>query len=174
MSEPFSNDKVKAHHFHATKRFIDDLDTLNNGVVFNDFYKDIYLPELQLKFKHSGTHATFLNFDIMVKDEVFIYKLIDKSDAFLFFIARMPYIDCNIPKSIFYSALVGDFLRIARSSLLYNDFHEKAIKLLNRMKAQGAQSFSCRKALSKIIRRHEKAFANFGSNCNGILSELQI
>ena len=27
------------------------------------------------------------------------------------------------------------------------------------MKAQGAQSLSCRKALSKIIRRHEKAYA---------------
>ena len=29
------------------------------------------------------------------------------------------------------------------------------------MKAQGAQSLRCRKALSKIIRKHEKAFANF-------------
>ena len=27
MSEPISNDKVKARHFHATKRFIDDLGT---------------------------------------------------------------------------------------------------------------------------------------------------
>ena len=29
------------------------------------------------------------------------------------------------------------------------------------MKAQGAQSLRCRKALSKIIQKHEKAFANF-------------
>ena len=35
------------------------------------------------------------------------------------------------------------------------------MELLNRMKAQGAQSLRCRKALSKIIRKHEKAFANF-------------
>ena len=31
MSELISNDKVKACHFHATKRFIDDLGILNHG-----------------------------------------------------------------------------------------------------------------------------------------------
>ena len=36
------------------------------------------------------------------------------------------------------------------------------MELLNRMKAQVTKSLRCRKALSKIIRRHEKAFANFG------------
>ena len=77
----------------------------------------------------------------------------------------MPYIDSSILKSIFYFALVCKFLRTARSSLQYKDFNEKAMKLLNRMKAQGAQSLRCRKALSKTIRRHEKAFANFGKNC---------
>ena len=150
MSELISNDKVKARHFHATKRFIDDLGTLNGDRVFNDVYKDIYPPELQLKVEHSGTLATFINLDITVKDGVFIYKLFDKRDTFPFFTVHMPYIDSNIPKVIFYSALVGEFLRIARSSLLYKDFNEKAMELLNRMKAQGTQSFRCRKALLKI------------------------
>ena len=80
------------------------------------------------------------------------YKLFDKLEAFPFFIVRMLYIDNNIPKSIFHSALVGKFLRIARSSLLYKDFNEKAMEL------------KCRKALSKIIPRHEKAFPNFAKN----------
>ena len=55
-----------------------------------------------------------------------------------FFIVRMPYIDSNIPKSILNSALVGEFLRIARSSLLCKGFHQKAIELLTRMKEQAA------------------------------------
>ena len=64
----------------------------------------------------------------------------------------MPYNDSDIPKSIFYSALVGEFLIITLtySSLLYKDFNEKAVELLNRTKAQG-KSLRCRKALSKII-----------------------
>ena len=151
MSEPILNDK--ARHFHATKRFIDDLGTLNDGDVFSDVCKTIYPPELQLKVEHSGTHATFLNLDITVKNGVFIYKIFDKRDAFPFFIIRMTYIARNMPKSIFYSALVGEFLRIASK-----DFYEKAMELLNRMKAPGAQSSRCRKALSKIIRSHKKTF----------------
>ena len=130
LSEFISNDKVKASHSHATKRFIDDLDTLNDGCVFNDVYKDIYPPELQLKVEHSGTHATFLNLDIMVKDGVFIYKLFDKRDAFPFFIVCMTYVDRNIPKTIFYSALAGEFLRIARSSLYTKTFMKKLWKCL--------------------------------------------
>ena len=111
MSELISNDEVKACNFHATKCFIDDLGTLNGGCVFNYVYKDIYCPELQLKVKHSGGQATFLNLDITVKDGVFIYKLLDQHDAFLFFIAPMPYIDSSIPKWIFYSAL-GEFVNL--------------------------------------------------------------
>ena len=52
----------------------------------------------------------------------------------------MPYIDSNMLKSIFYSAHVGEFLRIALNSLLYKDSNEKAMELLNIKKAQGAQS----------------------------------
>ena len=66
MSRPISNDKVKAHHFYSTKRFIDNLSTLNDGVELNDIYKDIYLPKLKLKIEHSGIQATFLNLDITV------------------------------------------------------------------------------------------------------------
>ena len=64
----------------------------------------------------------------------------------------MPYIDSNIPKSIFYAALAGESLRIACSFPLYKDFMKKLCnKLLNTMKTQQTQSLRCRKALSKII-----------------------
>ena len=72
MSELISNDKVKVRNFHATKRVIDDFGTLNDGGIFNDVYKDIYSPELQLKVEHCGTHVTFLNLDITVKAILFI------------------------------------------------------------------------------------------------------
>ena len=163
MSELVSNDKVKVRYFHATERFIDDLGTFNDVAVFNHVYKDIYPRKLQLKVEHSGAHATFLNLDTTVKDDgVFIYKHFDKRNTFSFFIVRMPYIDSNISKSIFYYGLVTEFLKIARTSLLYRDFHKNACETLNRMKAKGAQSLRCEKALSKVIPRREKAFAYLG------------
>ena len=48
------------------------------------------------------------------------------------------------------------------------------MQLFNKIKAQSVQSLGCRKVLSKVIQRHEKAFANFGKNCDEIGSELHI
>ena len=42
------------------------------------------------------------------------------------------------------------------------------------MEAHGAESLRCRKEPSEIIRRHVKAFTNFGKECDEILSEVNI
>ena len=49
----------------------------------------------------------------------------------------MPYRESNIPITIFYASLVGEFLRIGRSSMLLRDFLPKARELLSRMMRQG-------------------------------------
>ena len=133
MTSLISQDKAKARHFHSTRRFIDDLCAINDGNLFNRVYKDIYPEELELKLEHFGTSASFLNLQIDIDRGVFVYKLFDKRDAFPFSIVRMPFRDSNIPESIFYSALVGEFLRIARSTLLLDDFKFKAKELCDRM-----------------------------------------
>ena len=55
-------------------------------------YKEIYPKELELKVEHHGNHATFLDFDITIKSNIFVYKLFDKRDKFPFFIVRMPHL----------------------------------------------------------------------------------
>ena len=154
-------DKVKARYFHSTKRFIDDLCALNDGNLFERMYRDIYPEELELKMEHSGNHATFLNLDITIVNRQFVYKLYDKRDAFPFSIVRMPHLDSNIPETIFYSALVGEFLRIARSTLLVSDFIVKASALCQRMLKQGADQNRIKHNLRKIISRHAAEFSRF-------------
>ena len=90
-----------------------------------------YLPELQLKVEHTGTHTTFLNLDITEKDKVSIYKFFQKRDTFLFFMVCMLYIGSNIPKSIFYSTIVGEFFRKAFIKNLWNCIIEWKHKELN-------------------------------------------
>ena len=68
--------------------------------------------------------------------------------------------DSNIPKSIFYSAIAGEFLRIARSSSQLDFFIPKAKELLLRMKNQGAKPMQTRACLRKMIGRHD-CFAKF-------------
>ena len=84
----------------------------------------------------------------------------------------MPYKESNIPASIFYSALVGEFLRIGRSTLLLEDFTPKASDLLRRMRLQGAEENRTKRSLRKIIERHPEAFAQFGRLTESLISEV--
>ena len=165
-------DKVKARHFHSTSRFIDDLCAINDGNLFGTVYRDIYPEELELILEHSGTHASFLNLDITISEGIFVYKLFDKRDAFPFSIVRMPHIDSNIPESIFYSAFVGEFLRVARSTLLLEDFTRKAKELCQRMHKQGANIDLACKKLQKIVSRHSNDFSRFQVPPDALIQQL--
>ena len=172
MTDLISSNRMKARHFHSTKRFIDDLCAINDGNMFGEIYKEIYPEELELKLEHSGLHVSFLNLDITILGGEFVYKLFDKRDAFPFSIVRMPFIDSNIPESIFYSALVGEFLRIARSTLKLDDFLIKAKYLCKRMANQGAKRYLTERNIRKIVSRHEEEFAHFQIPINNLIQQL--
>ena len=122
--------------------------------------------------EHSGSHASFLNLDITIKEGLFVYKLFDKRDAFPFSIVRMPYVSSNIPESIFYSAMVGEFLRIARSTMLYEDFLPKTRELIHRLNNQGAKRHTSARHLRKIIQRHPDDFTHFRVETEDMLSQI--
>ena len=172
MTALILSDKVKARHFHSTKRFIDDLCAINDGGEFGRTYKEIYPEELDLKLEHTGAHASFLNLDIQIQDGKFVYKLYDKRDSFPFFIVRMPHLYSNIPKNIFYSALVGEILRIARSTLRLEDFLPKAQQLIKRMTNQGADKTKSYYSLIKLTRKHKEEFSKYNVNNKIIINEI--
>ena len=103
MLSLISSDKIKARHFHSTKRFTDDLCAINDCGKFGRSICDIYPEQLELKFEHQGDHATFLNLDITFKEGTFIYKSFDKRDSFRFSIVRMPYIESHIRQYCLFS-----------------------------------------------------------------------
>ena len=77
-----ANDKIRARKFFNAMRFIDDECNLNDHGEFSRSFGEIYPEELQLKCEHQGLHATFLELDIQIVDDLFIYKLFDKRDGF--------------------------------------------------------------------------------------------
>ena len=161
MSSLISSDKIKARHFHSTKRFIDDLCAINDSSEFEKSTCDIYSKELQLKVEHRDDHATILNLNITIKVGTFIYKLFDKRDSFPFSIARMPHIESNILQTIFYSKVKLEFLRIACSTLCLRDFIPKAKELLERMKQQATKRGTTGTSLRKIKLAHPETFQHF-------------
>ena len=138
--------KVRACHFHASRSFIDDLCAINDGGEFGRSHPEIYPPELELKEEHSGLHATFLCLEIKIEGKKFIYKLYDKRDNFL----------------------VGEFLRIGRSTLKFEHFETKAKELLKRMLSQGENPSVSHKMILKIISTHPEDFMQFKIDHNDI------
>ena len=123
----------RAFRYHGTSRFIDDLIAMNDNNDFHNSFRDIYPAQLDLKLEHSGIHATFLDLDITIENGIFVYKLFDKRDKFPFHIVRMPHASSNIPTTIFYGSIFSEFLRIARCSLLFQDFVPRAGELFARL-----------------------------------------
>ena len=167
-----SSDKRRALKFRYATRFIDDECNLNDGGEFGRSFQQIYPTELELKCEHQGTHATFLDLEINISDGIFIYKLFDKRNDFPFFIVRMPDLSGNIPSHVFYGSVMSEFLRIARSTLLYIDFLPVATNLLKRMINQGGSKVQLVNQISKAITRHPQAFKNFSRRVKGIVSDL--
>ena len=172
MKDLISSGSKRAYRYHGVGRFIDDLCAINDSNDFASSHKCIYPKELELKVEHQGTHATFLDLDITIDEGVFIYKFFDKRDAFPFFIVRMPHLSSNIPSSIFYGSVFSEFLRIARCSLLLDDFVNKASSLYQRMVSQGGKPNSIKKQLEKAFQRYPIVFQKYRINCKDLCDSI--
>ena len=167
-----STDKRKAMRFKYAFRFIDDECNLNDGGEFGRSFHLIYPSELELKCEHQGTHATVLDLDINMSDGIFIYKLFDKRDGFPFFIVRMPDLTGNIPSHVFYGSIMSEFLRIARCTLIYNDFLVSAVSLFKRMVNQGGSKEKILIQIRKAIIRHPLPFKKFHKRAKDIMNDI--
>ena len=156
---------LKARKFSNTFRFIDDLNAMNDGGLFEQHFKEIYPPELELKKEHGNANASFLDLDITVKDSQFDVRLYDKRDAFPFKIVRMPHRESNMPSRIFYSSFGAEVLRIARTSTQSKSFFESSKKLLHRMVRQGANKERIVRTLKQNYGRHD-VLKQFESNAS--------
>ena len=127
---------------------------------------------MELKVEHQGHHATFLELDITIVDNMFIYKLFDKRDDFPFFVVRMPYLDSNIPSFVFYGSFKSEVLRIAKNTLRYEDFLNSMISFVGRMKNQGGTVPRLKQSISKVFLGHQQAFILFNVSQNQLLSDI--
>ena len=99
--------------------------------------KYIYPKKHELKVKHQDTHDTFLKLYIHIEHGIFIYKLFDKNDKFLFFVIRFSFLTKNTPGSIFYGSFYSELHAIGRSTLFFSDFTPKTSEYYHLMVAQG-------------------------------------
>ena len=130
--------------------------------------------QLELKCEHHEREqdATFLDLDIKISGEEFIYKMFDKRDEFSFSVVRMPYIDSNIPPYIFYGTILSEIVRIARSTLLLDDLIPRMSTLLKRMLKQGADRWKMICQCKKAMDNHSHSFRKFASSFDNIRERI--
>ena len=84
----------------------------------------------------------------------------------------MPDLNGNIPSHVFYGSFLSEILRIARATLLYQDFVSKARELIDRMLNQGASATLLLRQINKVIFNHPEAFQSFNRTMNEFRKDL--
>ena len=137
MNKLKKNDLIKVRNLCNILRFIDDLNSINDGEEFESRYSNIYPEELQLDKENNDKHeASYLDLEIKIKDGEFHFGLFDKRDSFPFSVVRMADKTSNVPSSIVYSAIGDESLRIARASSNTESFSTTNKPLIIRMSRQ--------------------------------------
>ena len=86
----------------------------------------------------------------------------------------MPHADSNIPSCIFYGAIFSEILRIARSTLLFEDLVPRITELFSRMRNQGASNAYLKKQVKKCFVRFPLSFSKYGKSLDDFLSVFQL
>ena len=84
----------------------------------------------------------------------------------------MPDLSGNIPSHVFYGSVMSEFLRIARSTLLYSDFLPVCISLYKRMMNQGGSQSKLLNQIKKALNRHFSSF-DFNKSASQIIADIQ-
>lgn len=170
------SDPIRARKFRHIYRYIDDLQTINDGGEFEKCIKDIYPQELVLnKENREDTTSSFLDLSLQVKEGKIVTTLFDKRDEFSFSIVRLPYLSSNIPQKMFYSSIGAELLRICRVSSSIELTRDSLSSLLTRAIHQGADKDKLLLVLRSTLNKHPDVFLKFEGQLNiGYLNALCI
>ena len=102
---------------------------------------------------------------IFLSMTAYLYKQYDKRDSFPFDIVRMPH--------IFYSSILSEFLRLARTTLKFQDFFPRVTNLAERMINQGGNCHKILRQFKKAMCRHPDPFSSFSMSMNDVLEMIK-
>ena len=153
----YANRKV-ARKLNHTQRYIDDINTKNDGSEFSSNMKTIYPQELELSKENKGTTlaGTVLEIDISIHSKKFVTKVYDKRDDFNFEIIKYPSTSSNIHDSTLHAVFISQLIRYARVCNNIEYFIDRCQRLYHEIKKKGATLKSLRGVLNKFCRKNTK------------------
>ena len=164
MENLTKEDYGKAIKFNKTKRFIDDVGSINNdGLLLKEKGK-IYPKELVLNEENAcDKKGTFLDMSIAVESKQFITKTYDKRDDYNFEIVNYPDLSGNIPSGNAYGVFTSQTLRYARVCSRKTDFLERMKTLVTKLCLKGYKKHILKKTLGKCLHKHPWINQKYGT-----------
>ena len=154
-----------AKRLSMMSRYQDDCVVFNDDAAFEQHYKLIYPPEMELKNTNiSPAKCTFLDLTISVYRGKFHYKSFDKRNSFGFEVVNFPNLKGNIPKIPSYGVYISQLVRFCEVNdagrYFMNNVREMNIKFCN----QGFDINSLRKKFEIFCKKYIHMWAKL--NCD--------
>ena len=146
-----------AKKFSYTRRYIDDLHTINNDENLEIYNSrgSIYPEEMILnKENNQDNKATFLDLDEEIVDKVIKVKTFDKRETFGFEIINYPDLSGNIPRQPAYGIFSSQIIRYVRNCNKYEDIVERIQTLTRKLIKKKFTMDGLENAARKCLNRH--------------------
>ena len=155
-------------------RYQDDLisfagGTDNDVVIFNTYPNEMVINNTNL----SANHTTYLDLDIIVIDNTYVFKSFDKRKEFSFPIVNYPNLHGNIPSKAAYGVFTSQLVRFVKINLNVEDFVNDVKDLIGKLRNQGYDSNRLVNTYVTFTRKYIAAWAKFGIDISNI-NFLQI
>ena len=150
-------DNTSARRFSKTKRYIDDLQTINNDGTLSRMHEEgrIYPREMQLNKENvNDQKATFLDLNEAIVNKQIIVKVYDKRDDYNFEIVNYPHLSSNIPLKAAYGVFSSQIIRYARICSLEQDLENSIKALVGKLVKKGYSIEGLKYAAKTCFRRH--------------------
>ena len=119
-------------------RYQDDLISFGQCITEDNLFTDIYPTEMVIKNTNiSEKHVTYLDLEIEVIGNRFIYKTYDKRNDFNFPIINYPNLRGNIPIKAAYGVFISQLVRYSSINLEVEDFIQDVKALVSKLVKQG-------------------------------------
>ena len=175
MDRLTKNQYSVARKLNYTKRFIDDLETLNSNNLIQEMSAEIYPPELILNKENStNKKATFLQMKIEIEDSMFVTSVYDKRDDFPFKIVQYPSILSNIPDKTLDTVFISQVVSYIRVCNRYSPFKERVEILASKIISKGAKSFHIKIALKKVLQKYSNEIARWDLSADNVFKAISI
>ena len=146
-----------ARKFNRTRRFIDDLHTINNDGELEKHHKEgkIYPQEMQLNRENeSNQKANFLDLDEEIIGKEITVNVYDKRNSFNFEIINYPDLSGNIPKKAAYGVFTSQITRYAKICSNPEDLTDNIRKLASKLQKKKYTLQGLKNTAKQCFKRH--------------------